>query len=320
MATGAHRRRAGSWLGLTIAAIVAVIAMVAAQLAAERMDQGSSSKSLSKSASSQLKIRNGAGKDTPPLSSPLSLSDPLNLGIGPSFGASGRASQSVSGSSRTISRPSSYALMKVRLNSGKTVNARWNPCQRAITYQVNLSGLPKHKRAAMLRTIKTSFKKLSAATGMTYRYQGTTGFVPRQDNLSWQPAEIVVAAVNKKRTDFPMTDMSLGYGGVLWSTWYGSQGEGAAVMRGYVVLEAKAIQKLKTGFGTGKRQSNVILHELGHASGLNHAGSRRSQMYPTLTDSSPSGFAKGDRAGLAKVGKKSGCIKIPSYVSLIDLN
>jgi hypothetical protein len=128
-----------------------------------------------------------------------------------------------------------------------------------------------------------------------------------------------VAAVAKTRTDFPMTARSLGYGGVSWSTWYGSQGEGAAIMRGYVVLEAKAIQKLKGGWGTGMRQSNVILHELGHASGLDHAASRKSQMYPTLTSASPSGFAAGDRAGLAKLGRKAGCISVPSYVSLRDL-
>jgi hypothetical protein len=219
-----------------------------------------------------------------------------------------------------VASTGAYQLMDVTLNSGKTVAARWNPCQTAITYEVNLSGLPKKKRAAMLKTIKASFKRLHAATGMTYRYKGTTTFVPTQKNLAEQPAEIVVAAVARSRTDFPMTSRSLGYGGVLWSSWYGGQGEGAAVMRGYVVLEANAIQKLKAGFGTGLRQSNVILHELGHASGLEHVSSRKEQMYPTLTSASPSGYAAGDLAGLAKVGKQAGCISVPSTLSLKDLS
>jgi hypothetical protein len=219
-----------------------------------------------------------------------------------------------------VASTGAYQLMDVTLNSGKTVAARWNPCQTAITYEVNLSGLPKKKRAAMLKTIKASFRRLHAATGMTYDYQGTTTFVPTQENLAKQPAEIVVAAVARSRTDFPMTSQSLGYGGVLWSSWYGGQGEGAAVMRGYVVLEANAIQKLKTGFGTGLRQSNVILHELGHASGLEHVSSQKEQMYPTLTSASPSGYGKGDLAGLAKVGKKAGCIAVPSSLSLQDLS
>ena len=225
-----------------------------------------------------------------------------------------------SGVSTAAARTAAYSVMKARLNSGKTIDARWNPCQTAITYKVNLSGLPQKKRAAMLVTIKASVKRLHAATGMTYRYRGTTTFVPQQDNSGEQPAEIVVAAVAKKRTDFPMTAESLGYGGVLWSSWYGGQGEGAAVMRGYVVLEANAIQKLKTGFGTGLRQSNVILHELGHASGLDHTGNRKQQMYPMLSASSPSGFAQGDLAGLARVGRPAGCIDVPSYVGVRDLS
>ncbi|GAA3607832.1 hypothetical protein GCM10022223_24800 [Kineosporia mesophila] len=212
-----------------------------------------------------------------------------------------------------------YKIMKVTLNSGKTINARWNPCQSAITYRVNLSGLPQSKKKAMLKTVRASFVRLSRATGLTYRYAGLTTFVSTSKNLAKQPAEIVVAAVARTKTDFPMTKNSLGYGGVLWSTWYGNQGEGAAVVRGYVILEAKAIQQLKGGWGTGTRQSNVILHELGHASGLDHVSSRDQQMYPTLTASSPSGYGPGDLAGLAKVGKKAGCIDIPSYVSVRDL-
>lgn len=215
---------------------------------------------------------------------------------------------------------SSYSIMQVTLNSGRSVDARWNPCQSAITYRVNLSGLPRAQRRAMLRTISASFRRLHAATGLTYRYRGTTRFVPRQGNLAEQPAEIVVAAVPRSRTDLPMTAASLGYGGVLWSTWYGDQGEGAAVMRGYVVLEADAISTLRRGWGSGTRLTNVVLHELAHASGLDHVSDRRQQMYPTLSTGSPSGFAAGDLAGLARVGAQAGCISVPDHVSLEDLD
>ncbi|GLY13984.1 matrixin family metalloprotease [Kineosporia rhizophila] len=284
MVTGAQRQRTRpAWSGLALAALVVVVALFAPQFAGAGP--------------------NGNSQSLRTLASTDAVGGQLSGGL-----------------QKTAAQTSSYSIMQARLNSGKTIDARWNPCQTAITYRVNLSGLPKAKRAAMLKTVKASFKRLSAATGMTYRYKGTTSFVPRQDNLTKQPAEIVVAAVSKKRTDFPMTARSLGYGGVLWSTWYGSQGEGAAVMRGYVVLEAAAIQKLKTGFGRGLRQSNVILHELGHATGLDHVSSRRQQMYPTLTASSPSGFAKGDLAGLARVGKKAGCIEVPANVSISDLS
>jgi len=213
-----------------------------------------------------------------------------------------------------------YSIMQVTLDSGRNVDARWNPCQSVITYRVNLSGLPRSKRAAMLRTVRASFKRLHAATGMTYRYRGTTGFVPRQQNLAEQPAEIVVAVVPRRRTDLPLTARSLGYGGVLWSTWYGPAGEGAAIMRGYVVLEASAMRTLRGGWGGGTRRTNVILHELAHASGLDHVNSPRQQMYPTLTASAPNGYSRGDLAGLAAVGERAGCIEVPDDVSLPDLD
>jgi len=211
-------------------------------------------------------------------------------------------------------------IMQAQLNSGASVDARWNPCQDAITYQVNLDGLPVHGHRAMLAKIRRSFQKLHAATGMTYRYRGVTDFVPQQDNLAEQPAEIVVAAVPRQDTDIELTERSLGYGGALWSTWYGPQGEGAAIMRGYVLLEATAIQELRGGWGRGNRQTNVILHELAHASGLGHADSSREQMFPTLSPTSPAGYRAGDRAALARVGVEAGCIDVPQTLSLQDLD
>jgi hypothetical protein len=213
-----------------------------------------------------------------------------------------------------------YKLQTVTLASGKTTVGRWNPCQTAITYKVNVSGIPTAKRAAMVKQVKSAFVKLAAADGMTYRYTGSTTFVPKKKTLADGPAEIVVAAVSKKATDLDLSENSLGYGGTLWSTWSGSQGEGAAVVRGYVVLSASGMATLKTGFGKGKTQGNVILHELGHATGLEHVSSTKALMNPTLTSSSPNGFSAGDLAGLKKLGRSAGCITIPAIVRIPDLS
>jgi len=212
----------------------------------------------------------------------------------------------------------SYTLRNATLASGATTTARWNPCQEAITWQANLTGWPKKERRAMLEQITVGVAKVAAATGMIYRYTGSTTFVPRQENLVSAPADIVVAVINPKTTNFSFTENSLGYGGVLWATWYGGDGEGAAVVRGYAVLIPDGLRKLRPGYGKGNRQGNVILHELGHSAGLDHAGSSRQQMYPNLTAKSPSGLAAGDRTGLGKVGTEAGCIAVPSRVNITD--
>lgn len=80
-----------------------------------------------------------------------------------------------------------YTLRSAELASGKSTTARWNPCQTAITWQANMSGWPAKKRAAMLKQIQTAVTRVAKVTGMTYRYDGTTTFTPRQENLVSRP-------------------------------------------------------------------------------------------------------------------------------------
>ncbi len=120
-----------------------------------------------------------------------------------------------------------YTLRSAQLASGKSTTARWNPCQKAIVWRVNMAGWPASKRPAMLKQIQTSVARVAKVTGMKYRYAGTTTFIPRQENLASAPADIVVAVIDPKKTNFSFSENSLGYGGVLWATWYGSSGEGA---------------------------------------------------------------------------------------------
>lgn len=97
-------------------------------------------------------------------------------------------------------------------------------------------------------------------------------------------------------------------------------GDGVAVVRGYVVLNSTSFPALKSGFGKGRTQGNVILHELGHATGLDHVSSQSELMNPVLTDSAPNGHAAGDLAGLKKIGAQAGCLTIPSIVKIADLS
>jgi hypothetical protein len=213
-----------------------------------------------------------------------------------------------------------YKLKQSTLKSGRSVVKRWNPCQEAITYQVNLTGLPKPKRAAMLGQVNDGFAILSAANGLTYRYTGSTAFVPRKGNIVDAPAEIIVAVVAKSATNLDLSGSAIAVGGTKTWTWSGRQGEGAAVVRGFVVLDSAETSSLKAGFGKGKSQGNLILHELGHATGLDHVTSEAEQMNPELSSSAPKGYGPGDLVGLQKIGKEAGCITIPTVVPVADLS
>ena len=69
---------------------------------------------------------------------------------------------------------------------------------------------------------------------------------------------------------------------------------------------------LKSGFQSGGSVGTLLLHELGHAAGLQHVSYTREVMYPVIGSSSPAGYTTGDRTGLGKVGAGVGCMRTPS--------
>jgi hypothetical protein len=213
---------------------------------------------------------------------------------------------------------SSYALATSRLPDGRRVVLRWNPCQ-VITYTVNVTAVPAARRTALATEIRTAVGRLGEATRVVYSYRGMTSSVPRSTNVTRQGAELVVAVTTASATDFDIGDGVLGYGGYRYWQWTttsssGRRTSGAAIARGWVVLDVTGLMRLTPGFGPGNTRGNVMLHELAHTAGLNHVSDARQLLYPTLSASAPNGYASGDRAGLGKVGLTAGCITVPSNV------
>ncbi len=211
-----------------------------------------------------------------------------------------------------------YALERTTLADGRSFVLRWNPCQ-VITYKVDLDAVPAASRATVLHEIRVAVGRLAIAAGLTYAYRGPTSEVPRTTTIDRQSAELVIAVTTPNRTDIGIGGRVLGYGGYHYWRWAGatSKGipaDGAAIARGWVVLDRTGWLALPPGFGPGLRRGNVILHELGHTVGLDHVGDRRQLMYPTLLAGGPDGYAAGDRSGLARVGRASGCIAVPPGV------
>ena len=225
------------------------------------------------------------------------------------------------GQSANAAAASSYNLS---YQSGSGAVLRWNPCQGAITYRVNLryAGSSSTARTAALSDVKGAMSRVASATGMHLSYLGITTRIPTGSTW-WQhtgDAEIIVAWVNQKYASSRSSLLlrsSAGYTaatGGWWSWQWGSVGTSAALVRGYVVVNAADNSKLRAGFGSGTTRGELLLHELGHVVGLNHAQQSSQIMYPVLLARTKAAYATGDLAGLARVGRAAGCIRIPTGV------
>lgn len=176
---------------------------------------------------------------------------------------------------------------------------RWNPCQE-ITYRLNPRRAPRHGIA----DVAEAFRRVSEATGLSFRYVGKTDFVPwRNGNQKRQVknAEIGIAWANERLVP------DLG-GGVIGLGGY-SSGWTDHSIKGGVVLDTKT--STVPGFKEGAyTNGSVLMHEIAHVIGLGHVSDRRQIMYHSVQRTSR--FGSGDLLGMSKVGAMAGCFEKPS--------
>ena len=178
---------------------------------------------------------------------------------------------------------------------------RWNPCT-PIHYMVNADRAP-----GELSRVFSAVASVSQATGLHFVYDGTTSYVPEAGNWN-QPSDLVISFANHNGMSGGSSYLAganqLGEGG-FQSTYTTTNGtiSNYKITKGYVVVDAVAY-----GYSSTKVRTDTLLHELGHAVGLNHARYTSEVMYPVISSSSPDGYAAGDLTGLAKVGSGLGCL------------
>jgi hypothetical protein len=205
-----------------------------------------------------------------------------------------------------------YVLHYIQLANGTQVVARWNPC-RAHTRKVNLAAVPTASRRVVLAETLTAVQILSAKTGITFTYGGATTEVPRVGSTASQSVDLIIGYTTPARTNYPLAGSTAAYGGYTggWrSTTNGTTTTySAGINKGFVVVDTPdLLAHFTAGFAAGQHRGNVLLHELGHVVGLGHVNNSSLLMYPTMSARTPAGFAAGDLAGLAKVGRKVGCV------------
>jgi hypothetical protein len=187
-----------------------------------------------------------------------------------------------------------------------------------IDYKVNPAG-----HSYRVKLVKRAIAKLTSASGLTFRYDGRTSYIPHNaissitGALSFQAldqrrktkADLVVAWALKGSGDKAsnlLTGTEQGVGSIKWASGPTSQ---LRILEGAVVMERG--QSLRHGFLTGGSEGTLLLHELGHAVGLQHFADPTQIMNASLLAQAPAGYAAGDRAGLDRVGSNTSCLTTP---------
>jgi hypothetical protein len=206
-------------------------------------------------------------------------------------------------------------------STGAAAVVRWAPCTvtatgthtHYITYRVNTAGVP-----SRVRLVQRALAAVTAANGLRFRYLGQTSYIPHNAVLHYPTGDRVVfdAAQERARTGAELvvawargsasnllTSSEAGVGTVSWSGSYTSQ---LRIVQAAVVMKRGV--HLLPGFRAGSSVGALLLHEVGHAVGLDHVGTRSQIMYPVIGSWSRAYYHAGDVAGLRRVGRAAGCM------------
>lgn len=198
-------------------------------------------------------------------------------------------------------------------NFMKSNGLRWrfNPCQ-AIRYRIN----PDHIGKGIIRESKRAMTLMSRATGMKVRYVGKTSYVPFKHQGFPRKTDFVLAwATEKKRPALK------GYGGLGGPVW-GYEARTAGGSRIYRIDQSAALFNVRykdqwaDGFSSAGAtpRGHILLHEIGHAVGLQHVKSHKQLMFASTWARDGDGtwrsrYAAGDRKGLDLSGASRGCLR-----------
>jgi hypothetical protein len=183
----------------------------------------------------------------------------------------------------------------------------WNPC-KPIRYAINMNGYDESYRAVIAEDIS----RVATATGFTFNYVGDSTIIPVEANpwgfpymdffYGTAPYDIIISLANESITD--LVDGS--QVGLAWPNWVHYADKDGRFFVASITIDMGDLfdHAVWAGDGVGP----VLLHELGHAMGLDHVTDTTQIMYPSARPAGPNTYSAGDLRGLWVSGAVRGCL------------
>jgi hypothetical protein len=188
---------------------------------------------------------------------------------------------------------------------------RWDPC-RPIYYQLDLGGAP----ASAAGDMQSAFAQISQVTGLSFI-----------DGPPPSPALPGAGTVPPLEITFETAATSIGSGApvplpgstsssadelarTVPQAWVDQITRRAMYATGSIDVSSVA-DRLPSGFVPGG-EGVLFLHAIGRLVGLDDISDPTEIMNPEVLSTPVSGLGQGDRAGLARLGRKSGCLQTPA--------
>lgn len=182
-----------------------------------------------------------------------------------------------------------------RASSGRLSGARFDPCH-PIPFRINYAGAPRNAR----RLVVDALAKARAATGLTFTYAGRYSGTPfSRQRGGGLPSEGIGFAWATPRQVPGLAGATIGLGGGGWAVNGRRMSSGVVIDRTF---------RFRSGWTRPNSIGSLLLHELGHALGLEHVKDRSQQMYPLDVGAPNGNYNRGDLAALRKVGLDAGCL------------
>lgn len=174
------------------------------------------------------------------------------------------------------------------------VDGKGNPVRFEVCKSINWMVSGSEGEVALTRDAIT---ELASATGLTFREVKYDGYRPLVDDLPNSPNGRT-GIVIRWSDDSEVSELKGNVSGIT-SSLYWTQGT-----RLWRSFSAIALERLSSDLSREGGNSSwiVLLHELGHAVGLDHVEDNAQLMYPTTSALSADRYQNGDLAGLARVG------------------
>jgi len=171
----------------------------------------------------------------------------------------------------------------------------WASCG-PVPFLVSTGSADPELSTTLILEAREAFARISALTGVTYVYAGVSTDHPAS---SWAVSPVRVAGYQHVPVLIgwvPVTGTDL-LAENQWAATSRFSDRATGVVSGVVALNEDQMSGLDSGFESGASRGVVLLHELGHLSGLDHAES--GLMSPVVEPGGPTGFTPAEQAMLA---------------------